>query len=514
MDRWLVSLDTDHVKGYVFATGRLREIRGASALLDHLNRDETERLIAAHGGEKIYTGGGSAMATFDDINQANAFRAAVETLYPQQTHTATITGIDPLGYDTGDDFGDTVRAAARQLRRQKDAGRRPPPLLNGTWWSRCRRCGQYPAVERAQLPDEADAGLCVACVAKCRASRNMTLGPAAQLVDAYPQWTGLQVPDELGKLGERSRPANYVGYIYADGNGIGAIIETFRREADLKTFSDILRQSILAAIDQAAGPIIANGHSSLPLVPVLIGGDDIILIAPAHVALPLAAEMCLAFQREVARRSREMKAEGFRFDGEQLDVAMSAGVALAKSSHPIFALSELAGELLAEAKALSSQLLKNHGRQSTLNFRVISSATANPWPRVRREELLLSGSGDRTRWATSRPYPCAPVEGLSRPSWHDIEKSVALLRASRFPGNKLHVWRDMLRAEDTQATEIEIELLMSRLSANHQDTLKTIFTEHLYLTNPHDPLFLRNPLDTGELLTPLPDLVEIYDFLP
>src|SRR5690606_35532543 len=117
--------------------------------------------------------------------------------------------------------------------------------------------------------------------------------------------------------------------------------------------------------------------------------------------------MCLAFQSEVGRLSREKKAEGFQFDGEQLDVAMSAGVALAKSSHPIFALAQLASELLAEAKALSSQLFaQGHSRQSTLNFRVISSANANPWPQVRREELLLSDSAARPKWATSRPYPC------------------------------------------------------------------------------------------------------------
>lgn len=33
MSDWLVSLDTDQIKQYVFSTGRLKEIMGASALL-------------------------------------------------------------------------------------------------------------------------------------------------------------------------------------------------------------------------------------------------------------------------------------------------------------------------------------------------------------------------------------------------------------------------------------------------------------------------------------------------
>lgn len=38
MSKTLVALDTDHIKRYVFATNKLKEIRGASSILDHLNR--------------------------------------------------------------------------------------------------------------------------------------------------------------------------------------------------------------------------------------------------------------------------------------------------------------------------------------------------------------------------------------------------------------------------------------------------------------------------------------------
>jgi len=45
MKRTLISFDTDRIKEYVFATGDLKEIRGASGILDELNRKETERVI-------------------------------------------------------------------------------------------------------------------------------------------------------------------------------------------------------------------------------------------------------------------------------------------------------------------------------------------------------------------------------------------------------------------------------------------------------------------------------------
>ena len=38
MELSLIAFDTDHIKRYVFATEKLKEIRGASSLLDYLNR--------------------------------------------------------------------------------------------------------------------------------------------------------------------------------------------------------------------------------------------------------------------------------------------------------------------------------------------------------------------------------------------------------------------------------------------------------------------------------------------
>jgi hypothetical protein len=42
----LIAFDTDHIKSYVFATNRLTEIRGASSLLDELNRVEMRDIAA------------------------------------------------------------------------------------------------------------------------------------------------------------------------------------------------------------------------------------------------------------------------------------------------------------------------------------------------------------------------------------------------------------------------------------------------------------------------------------
>ncbi|RLC76109.1 MAG: hypothetical protein DRI61_13855, partial [Chloroflexi bacterium] len=62
---WLVSFDTDRIKDYVFATSDLKKIRGASALLEELNKEKTlgkiREIYPDLPDEYIIVGGGVAM---------------------------------------------------------------------------------------------------------------------------------------------------------------------------------------------------------------------------------------------------------------------------------------------------------------------------------------------------------------------------------------------------------------------------------------------------------------------
>src|SRR5437660_9412487 len=61
--RFLVALDTNHIKQYVFATDKLKEIRGASSILDRLNREEMDSIVRQEdpGAKTIYANGGSGL---------------------------------------------------------------------------------------------------------------------------------------------------------------------------------------------------------------------------------------------------------------------------------------------------------------------------------------------------------------------------------------------------------------------------------------------------------------------
>src|ERR1022692_3634800 len=95
VQRTLVSFDTDRIKGYVFGTDKLKEIRGASAILDGLNRVEMENIAEKIGlkYKTIYANGGSGMFLIDgDKASAERFGQEVKREYHKQTHdSASIT---------------------------------------------------------------------------------------------------------------------------------------------------------------------------------------------------------------------------------------------------------------------------------------------------------------------------------------------------------------------------------------------------------------------------------------
>jgi hypothetical protein len=91
----LVAFDTDHIKQYVFGTNKLKEIRGASSLLDRLNRGGMKRVAYEHRIDiiPIYTNGGSGLFLVD-AEDAEKFGQLVQQAYNKQSQgKASITFI-------------------------------------------------------------------------------------------------------------------------------------------------------------------------------------------------------------------------------------------------------------------------------------------------------------------------------------------------------------------------------------------------------------------------------------
>jgi len=370
----LLAFDTDRIKDYVFATGKLRDIRGASALLDRLNRHRLVQLASdvATSARAVYAQGGGALILVDQA-EADTVRLAVERLYREEAYTASITGVAvnvPAGVavavNSPDDIDDIHRwyhLLSYRLRAAK--GRNPAyrDLGAHALLRPCEACGDEYASEDVYDEPEGRVQLCRGCARKRTENRRVktdsaaTFGASTTATDEPMMlWRRLVEdlrtraetfnsvhprPETFDDIGKLSRPSGYFGLIYADGDGMGRALEGLKTLKSIKTFATGVDQALYGAVVEAADqhlrPVSRSDQEALKFDVLFLGGDDLMMVTTADAAMDTAATLVTSFQRLTSH-----------YVGRAL--RMSACVVLAHVSYPFSALRALAEDGLRFAK--------------------------------------------------------------------------------------------------------------------------------------------------------------------
>lgn len=472
----LLSADTDRTQSYVFQSARLPEIRGASMLLDDLNREQLLRILSDKGlptgliaplkeeeekGCVVYVGGGSLLALVPHDLAVNLCQE-IETLYPRESGTATITAvaqpitvaeargqwpthfrpINPatltpeqqlrvqLGKLRSNDPDDSplqifMRRQTVLLRGRKQNKQLVPHIETNPYARTCNSCGRRPATSIEDgIPGEGPRYLCHICYHNGRLGRS----GKSQWHLRWETWCRRekrelwQIPEvkDLATIGKASN--RYIGYIYADGNSIGRFLE----QAETLPQYSRLSQALTKAAEQAVFEAIythlrQKNNTTAPFEIITIGGDDVLLIVPANIALPLARDICQQF-------SEQLKIL-LALDNSP---TMSAGVVVAQENNPIYFVHELSRQLLKNAKRKTQ-------RQKTgcLDYQVLKSQStvATALKDVRRSPYLcLEVEADKERaLLTGRPYTLQEMTHL----WQGTQR----LKQINFAPGQLHQMR-------------------------------------------------------------------------
>lgn len=502
---YLVVFDSDRIKDYVFATGRLKEIRGASMRVADLTGENAIGRLA-EGGEVIYADGAAGMVTFEDRPLAERFSRELESRYRRSTVSATLS---TACVEWNASFQETVDRAMTALRRAKDDRRESGQLVDSPYMRFCESCRQYPVESRYD-----ERLLCSSCVEKrkafdegsesagARLLRDDPLGIGGEVVDrtGAEAWAETTLPRDLTELGAVSQPENYLAFIYCDGNEMGAHL---REMEDREAYADFSRQvstsvreaTVSALCDCFPQPRPAqNGRFVAPFEVLLIGGDDLILVSAADRALELALAVCRRFHEQTRDRGRE--------------VSMSGGIVFAHAGQPILSMELRSRELLRQAK--------NHAMEErraapdaeapvevgALDFLIAANPTLNPLQQIRLNDYWRSE--DRT-WRTQRPYTLDRLSML-------IEHIRAFKTGdgeSAFPRNKLNAIYQALFKTRRQAT-FETMVVTWHLSQKQRQKLLDFAADFGFL----DELPWGKDKKTHTYSTALADLVELYDLVP
>jgi hypothetical protein len=375
MTRHLVAADADQIQNLLFRSSHLREVIGGSMMLSQFCKEETNpalaKVIADFHGKVIINDGGSFRLDFGSDKEAKDFLENLADLFREEIG-GTLTVAGPLGYE-GNEFKTKNPELQLKLLNAKysHTGAEAEPQLPISAF--CASCGiglahryDRPIEEKTE---EEKTYLCNYCREKARKN----LGKPFFYED-YREAIKVKYPTRFASLeGYLSNPMDpaeligsldatqYVGYVLADVNGMGKRFNECKSPKELTDLSKDLTSALWASL---AAPIpdlidrlkerdkLKALENRMPIVPLILGGDDVLALVPARYALDIGCRIGQAFEEEAKQRA--------------LNVTIGVAVIICQKHYPYTLAYERGHELLQQAK--------KHGKSqnlSALNFEVI-----------------------------------------------------------------------------------------------------------------------------------------------
>lgn len=557
MPQALIAFDTDQIKGYVFATGKLKEIRGASSLLDDLNRVKTPQEANKLHARKIYAHGGSALFLVASKEEAEQLGKAVQKLYRTETGGgASITyavqplpDCDVLDIMTAKDLDGRVTMLQMlqmlhwRLRLAKDgqsdrAGGVAAVIAQPShpFLCPCEACGAAYAKDIQSDPDKSEGRYCRACLRK----RNEDEGVRHKIPDmiyaarsavashqdedqddnlrlwerifrilsrqdavggTYSFSNSTQRPPDFNAFRDLTSGKAYMGLIYADANNIGKAILEQETLQGVQRLAEKVDRAVFKAVGDAIRRHLPVHNGLFPFDILLIGGDDIVMAVPADKALLVASTLAQAFQQHTDHRH-----------------TLSVSVVLAPITYPFNLQRTLADDILKNAKKAGAMSRANGGEsqeQARISFVVITGTTSLSYQKIYDGMYREDQYKKEEFRATMRPYT---LDGFS---W--LLKRLKEGHEKRLGRTKLHQMHDAILKLNCTTTIFECLALFRNWKQDEREFLRELVEEFDTLTpqqkKRYGPLFpwyleSKEQADANNIYrTPLLDFIELYDFV-
>lgn len=285
--------------------------------------------------------------------------------------------------------------------------------------------------------------------------------------------------------------SGYFALIHADGNAVGAGAKGLfgAERADFFHRSRVLlRRAAKAAIDLTCESDPARDkESQAPLIPLMLGGDDLLLVCRARVALPFVVGLC-----QVLQNLQQNDASAFK-------LTLGVGVVIAKHKIPIHRLHEVAEQLAGSAKR-RFRGLKDAGVEdrSVVDWAVCTTTWLDSPENLRKRDWVR-GHGQNLRVLSQRPLD---VLGSDLKSLQGLVSAVEKLDKAKPPRSQLRYLVDQLPHGRALA-----ELAFAELSEEARKVLKEVGVTHCWEPPGGGP----SPLQDGLRVTSLLDLIETFE---
>ncbi len=265
--------------------------------------------------------------------------------------------------------------------------------------------------------------------------------------------TNVDIFQKIEELEKRGY--DWLGIVHADGNGVGQLFLKFGDicgEETLDGYFDAYRKFSLsldlcgvAAFQEALDKTWPHQEDLIPLIPLVLGGDDLTVLCDGRIAVDFAATYLKAFQEQTQKKQVLCQSSIIpeilkEKNWEKLGAA--AGVAITKPHYPFHRGYELSEQLIKQAKKVKSRLDVS---RCALDFHVLFDGAETSLDDLRERWTLTE-----THNLTGRPYVLGE-EGDREDAWAknriwcDLTKAAEHLEEDdKFPRSQQYALRAAL----------------------------------------------------------------------
>jgi hypothetical protein len=436
----LVVMDFPGIKNHVFGTDRLVEIRGASALLDKLNRlTIPAKLEKRFGSQKyrcVFSGGGAGQFVIQgtDSEIDTAFKE-IKGEISEKSGGALRLAMGMAVLDTNH-YEKSLETAFLKLKKEKNEKPFEPfSSIHNGFIRDCDSCSGMASVQTRY------AGmfrcLCRSCFINQETGTKRGLWEefCAYLVQNHgvdPEKILEQRPNDFEEIGQRCVARNgYTALVYGDGNAMGRLVKQIDSEDRFKLFSVTVDKAVREACHEALYHHCRQVNGKIPADILLLGGDDLMVYLAADTAIPFALEVAHRFEAKTKEKLVTVNSDPFfkRILGNN-GLTISMGVAFGRSHTPISIMVSQSEELLKSAKHKGTKL--SNGKEYTpacLDFHVSSQFNQVRVSDSRKHHMIIKSHNQQIH-LYRKPYTLKDVQ--------DLLTHARRLKESGIPKSRLH----------------------------------------------------------------------------
>ena len=369
MTKYLYGAAVQGIQGFIFQTNELRDIIGASELVqqicttmfDNNFRKDGELLVSAAGNIKCLFGSEEQCK-----NAVLQFPKTVMEAAPGITISQAV--VKTTDEEINESFQSVVNKLESRLHAQRNHACKS--ITTGLMSIEQSRKTGLPAV-RIDNDEFLDIGTAKKKDLSERGKATLDLSKIAFGV------ANIDVKKLAFNIKDLTDRNDWIAIIHADGNGLGEILaKNGSSKQQLCQFSSKLSEATIAASQKTYNELsreTIKNDEIIPIRPVLLGGDDLTVICRADLAIAFTRSFLLHFESETRQRN--------------IPLTACAGIAFIKSSYPFHYGCNLAEMLCSRAKKDAKSHKVNCLAPSCLMFHKVQSSFVENYDEIARKEL-------------------------------------------------------------------------------------------------------------------------------